>query len=445
MARSHTQPTLRLSALAFAVGSLAACGGGEVIESDAAEPPGALSADAAGRATTLASSNLPAGSIQLLTTTTRGSAATISSTTCGLSADGRLVLFSSDAANFVAGDTNGRTDLFLKNLATGAVQRVTTQSNGAQLAAGGSCQGMTPDGRFVSFNSGGAVFVKNTQTGLLTQASPPAGTVPQVMGYFGGALSHDGRHVVFTTQPAQVYVGGYDYANVVPARVMLRNLETGSLQTLATDNGIVAQGQVISLGAAISPDGTRVAFVSSSGSLVPHDNNARPDVFVRDLVSGGTTLVSSTTEGLASTAVQYFGAGFVSDSQVSFRTSATSSLGAGGLYLKDLSSGVLSLVMSTAEGDANGLSADARKVLFTRLYSGFDRRVFVRDRATGQDALVSASATGTASNGNATGAIISNDGSTVIFGSNARNLVAPRPPAGVFQVYAKSIGEAGAQ
>lgn len=445
MSSMHIGPALRFGAVAFAVLTLAACGGGEVAESEVAEANAAVSDDLESRPTTLSSSSVPAGSIQLVTSTTRGAAATISSTTCGLSADGRLVLFSSQATNFVAGDTNGRTDLFLKNLGTGAVQRVTTQSNGAQIAAGGDCRDMTPDGRFVAFNSGGAVFVKNTQTGQLTQASPPVDTVPQVMSYFGGSLSHDGRSVVFLTQPEQVYVGGYDYANVVPARLMLRDLETGSLQTLATDNGIVAQGQVVGLIAAISPDGTRVAFASSSSGLVPNDNNARPDVFVRDLVSGGTTLVSSTTEGLASTAVQYFSAGFVSDTQVRFSTGSSSSLGARGLYLKDLSSGVLSLVMGTADGDASGLSGDARKVIFTRIYSGFDRRVFVRDLVTGQDALVSASASGTASNGNATGQFISRDGSTVIFGSNASNLVSTRPPAGVFQVYAKTIGAASAQ
>jgi Tol biopolymer transport system component len=303
---------------------------------------------------------------------------------------------------------------------------------------------MTPDGRFVAFGSGSAVFVKDTQTGQLTQASPAAGTVPQVRGYFGGSLSDDGRRIVFVTQPEQVYVGRYDYANVVPARVMLRDLQTGSLQTLATDNGIVAQGQVIGLGAAISRDGTRVAFVSSFAGLVPGDNNSRPDVFVQELDSGNTVLVSSTSTGLASTAGQFEGVSLRSDNTVSFSTSGLSNLGPRGLYLKDLATGSLTLVLGSPDGDATALSADGRLVLFTRIYSNFDRRVFVRDRATGQDRLVSASASGTASDGNSTGPRFSRDGTTVIFGSSARNLVSPRPPAGVFQVYAKTIAPATA-
>jgi Tol biopolymer transport system component len=412
----------RLGALALAAASLAAWGGG------------APDAD------------LPAGPIQRLSTTTSGAPASASSSTCALSADGRLALFFSDAANLVAGDTNGRADLFLRHLETGAIQRVTTQSDGAQIAAGGSCLGttMTPDGRLVAFNTGETVFVKNTLTGQLVQASPPAGTVAQVRGYFGGVLSDDGRSIVFLTVPEQLYVGGYDFVNLVPARLMVRDLIGGGLQTLNTDNGVVAEGQVIGTRFAMSPDGTRVAFVSSSAGLVPGDVNGRPDVFVRDLVGGGTTLVSSTSEGGASDAVQYWRPTFVSDTRVAFSTSGPSSLGAPGLYLKDLATGVLRLLIGDAEGGADGmLSGDARQVVFPRLYSGFDSRVFVRDLASGQEALVSAGSSGRPANGSSTGAVISRDGTTVIFGSSARNLVNPRPPAGVFQLYAKTIAAAG--
>lgn len=90
---------------------------------------------------------------------------------------------------------------------------------------------------------------------------------------------------------------------MIPARLMLRDLSNGSLVTLATDNGIVAQGEIVSNRLAISPDGLRVAFVSSSSSLVPGDSNARPDVFVRDLASGATLLGSSTSEGVPASPV----------------------------------------------------------------------------------------------------------------------------------------------
>lgn len=432
--------------------SLVACGGGDALEPSAQVQAAGDRAQslAAGTQVTPAAATTAAGTILRASSTASGTPADRGSTTCAVSADGRMVLFASDATNLVAGDTNRTADLFLKNLNSGAISRVTTQSNGAQLAAGGNCLGttMTPDARIVAFNSGQAVFAKNTQTGQLTQASPPAGTVPQVASFFGGVVSDDGTKLVFMTVPETVFVGGYEYANVIPARLMLRDLGTGSLVTLATDNGIVQQGQIFGSRFAISPDGTRVAFISTA-SLVPGDTNGQPDVFVRDLVSGSTTLASSSSNGAPATPVvsgflQYFKPNFISNHQLAYLTGQPSSLGAGGLYLKDLTSGELSLALSSAQGGGTAsLSGDGNTLVLTRVYSGWNSRVFLRDRASGAETLVSASATGVASNGNGTGALISRDGTHVVFGSNASNLLSPRPPAGVFQVYAKQTSVSG--
>jgi hypothetical protein len=51
------------------------------------------------------------------------------------------------------------------------------------------------------------VYVKDTHTGTLTKASPDSGTVPQVTGFFGGALSDDGTKVLFITRPAAALSG----------------------------------------------------------------------------------------------------------------------------------------------------------------------------------------------------------------------------------------------
>src|SRR5689334_7235431 len=49
-----------------------------------------------------------------------------------ISADGKWVAFDSLASNLVAGDTNGRIDVFVKELATGAIVRVSVDSAGVQ-------------------------------------------------------------------------------------------------------------------------------------------------------------------------------------------------------------------------------------------------------------------------------------------------------------------------
>jgi hypothetical protein len=53
------------------------------------------------------------------------------SSTIAISPDGTSVLFGSFASNLVAGDTNNTWDIFLKNLATGALTRVSTTAAGA--------------------------------------------------------------------------------------------------------------------------------------------------------------------------------------------------------------------------------------------------------------------------------------------------------------------------
>ena len=399
----------------------------------------------------LASTAFVVGSIQVVSASASGTAATVGSTTCAVSADGSLVLFSSGASTLVAGDSNRTDDLFLKNLATGAITRVTTQSSGAQFAAGGNCLAttMTPDGRVVAFNSGPAVFAKNTQTGLLAPASPPAGTAPQVTGYFGGVLSDDFTKLVFMTKRETIYAGPELFVHVIPARLILRHLSDGNLVVLSTDNGIVAESEVVSNRFAISSDGTRVAVASSSASLWPGDTNSGADVFVRNLVDSTTLLASSTSTGVPDVTTVccnsfYWNSAVVSSTQFAFVTGQPSSLGDRGLYLKDLASGARELGLSDADGEGAKLSGDGRKLVFSRLYSGWDRRVFVRDRSTGAETLASASAgaSGVASNGNSTEPMISRDGTRGVFGSSARNLVLPRPPVNVAQIYLKTVGTA---
>ncbi len=48
------------------------------------------------------------------------------------SPDGTKIAFASNAANLVAGDTNGTYDIFVKDLNTGLMTRVSTDSNGLQ-------------------------------------------------------------------------------------------------------------------------------------------------------------------------------------------------------------------------------------------------------------------------------------------------------------------------
>ena len=77
----------------------------------------------------------------------------------GISASGRFVAFTSQATNLVPDDTNDRQDAFVYDRRTGSTKRVSVTSAGAEAAAGqdsfggSSAMGISADGRYVLFRS----------------------------------------------------------------------------------------------------------------------------------------------------------------------------------------------------------------------------------------------------------------------------------------------------
>jgi Tol biopolymer transport system component len=93
-----------------------------------------------------------------------GGPANNSSRLDAITPDGRFVLFDSRASNLVRGDTNRAQDVFVRNLATGRTRRVSVGWRGQQ--ANGASQGnaITPDGRFILFTSTATNLVRHPDT-----------------------------------------------------------------------------------------------------------------------------------------------------------------------------------------------------------------------------------------------------------------------------------------
>ncbi|MEF8747373.1 MAG: hypothetical protein V5B31_05900 [Candidatus Accumulibacter propinquus] len=108
------------------------------------------------------------------------------STNAQISADGRTVLFDSEASNLVAGDSNGAKDLFVKDLQSGAIQRVSTDAAGVQGNSSSLNAQFSADGRTVVFQSYASnlvagdsnndwdIFVKDLQSGAIQRVSTDA-------------------------------------------------------------------------------------------------------------------------------------------------------------------------------------------------------------------------------------------------------------------------------
>ena len=82
-----------------------------------------------------------------------------------ISADGRFVVFESDASNLVPGDTNGNSDCFVKDCQTGAITRVSTAAAGGQSNRGSGDPAISADGRFVVFASDASNLVPGDTNG----------------------------------------------------------------------------------------------------------------------------------------------------------------------------------------------------------------------------------------------------------------------------------------
>jgi TolB protein len=187
-----------------------------------------------------------------------------------------------------------------------------------------------------------------------------------------GSISADGRHVAFLTTGTNLLPG------VNGPGVFVRDLVTSELLLASRKDG--PGGDPVDVnesgGAepAIDADGTRVAFVSDA-DLVPEDANAKEDVYVRDLVAGTTTLASAGPNGVGngrSTAPALSADG----TRVAFQSSSTNLAGdpvsAGHIYVRDLTAGTTVLAdrssdgaPGTTEAFSPQISGDGNRVMFS--------------------------------------------------------------------------------
>ncbi|MFJ9907533.1 hypothetical protein ACIRVK_32385 [Streptomyces sp. NPDC101152] len=191
-----------------------------------------------------------------------------------VSADGRYVAFESIATDLVPGDTNGRRDVFVKDLRTGRIVRVTAQSAGAPADAEAYQPSLSADGRHVAFtaewtypvpaHSGppgrqSDVYVRDLRTGRTTKVDRD---LEQGFGIVSRdpSISADGRYVAFVAGAVPWFPLGL-HGDV---RVYVRDLKTGTTRRVSAPPG--PDGDREAFGPHITPDGSAVAYTTD----VPH-------------------------------------------------------------------------------------------------------------------------------------------------------------------------------
>ena len=213
-----------------------------------------------------------------------------------ISANGRFVVFWSDATNLVRGDTNGVADVFVRDRLTRTTERVSVDSagnegNGASGLHSHSEYSISADGRFVAFvssatnlvpgdtNGAADVFVHDRLTRTTERVSVDSAGNQGNDGSFSPAVSANGRFVAFVSFATNLAAGDSDSSFI--SGVFVHDRHTGTTELVSVDSGgNRANGS--SQHPSISATGGFVAFVSFATNLVPGDTNEQPDVFVRD-------------------------------------------------------------------------------------------------------------------------------------------------------------------
>lgn len=367
-----------------------------------------------------------------------------------ISSDGRWVAFQSLASNLVVGDTNDQEDVFVHDRQTGATTRVSVSSAGAELDNTSARPVISANGRWVAMDSmasnavGGDtngvsdVFVRDLEQGTTTRVSIGPGGSQGNGGSFGASISADGRWVAFTSAASNLVT--LDTNGAWDAFVHDRQTGTSARVSVGSDG---SQGNSGAETVVISADGRWVAFHSYSSNLVPDDSNNRADVFVHDRQSGTTTRVSVSSAGVQANDDSR-GPAISADGRWLAFTSQATNLVSGDtnntwdVFVHDRQTGTTTRasvgpggLQANAHSDLPTISADGRRVSFaspaSNLVPGdtngaYD--VFAHDLSSGTTTRLSVGNGGAQGDGLSHGPWVSADATSVAFWSAASNLVA---------------------
>jgi hypothetical protein len=324
-----------------------------------------------------------------------------------VSASGRYVVFQSDASDLVAGDTNGVSDIFLRDTYTGTTRLISVAASG-NFANGASTDPiMTPDGTCVAFISAATNLVSGDTNGI------PDVFVRDLITQTTWLMSVNARPPAGNTNP------------VVAAPV-------------------------------ITLDGRFVAFFSSATNLVSTVPAASPgEVYLRDRMTGKTIWASTNAAAILSATLGMSGKPAyhprLSDDgrYVTFKAGATAPTGAAVILRYDTVTATTAVVNTNGLGgsvdldDGYGpeMTPDGRYLAVVQhegALSSSNSSVHVWDAQGAVDTLVSDNGSGVPTNTVSRAPVISTNGQFVAFLSNATNLTGDAVSNG-FHIFLRNL------
>ncbi len=358
-----------------------------------------------------------------------------------ISADGRYVAFYSAANNLVSGDSNSFTDIFVRDREKQTTFSITPNSNGNS-----SLPNMSQSGDFVSFRSEASnltssdsngksdVFVFSKDSGTLERVSISSNGAQANGDSYNSAITPDGRYVVFDSFASNLVSN--DNNNTYD--IFLRDRQTGKTERITGSK----EPNGPSFDPSISTDGRYIAFYSFASNLVNNDTNNNSDIFIFDRHTNTMSLVSVGSNGEIGNAASVMPSMSNNGRVISFRSLASNlakndNNHAFDIFVRDLDAGHTQRVNVSNQGSQaisssifNAISGDGRRVVFDSYAnnlvpgdSNSSSDIFVRDLSKGETHRVSISTDGAQANQGSSLPIISGDGRYVAFESFASNLI----------------------
>jgi hypothetical protein len=211
----------------------------------------------------------------LVSTNSAGELAFAASLSVYISASGRFVAFDSFASNLVAGDTNNTGDIFVRDLLNNTTNRVSVSGTGEQGNGISSLPAISNNGQIVAFqslasnlvagdtNNRADIFVRDLQANTTNRVSvSTTGQQGNGNSVSAPAISGTGRFVAFVSDSSNLVSGD---ANNLPD-VFLRDLQSNTITrvSVSPSGGGTDSFEV----PAISASGRLVAFESGISNLV---------------------------------------------------------------------------------------------------------------------------------------------------------------------------------
>ncbi len=244
------------------------------------------------------------------------------STNPHISGNGEFVAFQSDATNLDGADQNDSTDVFVHQVDTsgfgflGITTRVSEDEFGVEGDGPSSFPSISADGRFVAFQSQATnlhpddtdpntdIYVKDMTTGAITLVSVDDAGLPGDGESTLPAISADGQFVAFVSTSTNLVLDDFNDVSDVFVRDLVNGITLRvSIDSDGVESPDLPSGEYLTdpiLGRpTLSADGNLVAFISDA-ALEFDDSNDAPDVYIHNVAEALTERLSISTDGFES-------------------------------------------------------------------------------------------------------------------------------------------------